>query len=224
MFIETADWVARELAGLELGAASRVADVGSSTLHYRTIEQPHVERQVIAPLRDRGCEVVHVDVKEADGVDIVHDICEPAERAVERIGGQNDLVITIGMLQTVPDLDAAVAGLVALTPPGAALLVESPEVFRKVSDPDDNGWRPDPDALIRTFTDVAGFDVLAAGSVEITEDRQYKRLASRSSKVPIGRSLWLPLPGGSERLRLRVPRLRWRDSVALLRRRSPATE
>ena len=70
-----AAWTRAALAETRaLSAGSRALDIGSSTLHYRTVEQPHIEEQVLAPLRARGVDIVHLDAKEAPGVDVVCDL------------------------------------------------------------------------------------------------------------------------------------------------------
>ena len=74
MHVETAAWTRAALAEIELPPGGRALDVGSSTLHYRTVEQPHIEEQVMAPLRARGVEIVHLDAKPAPGVDVVCDL------------------------------------------------------------------------------------------------------------------------------------------------------
>ena len=67
MHVETAAWTRAALAGIDLPAGSRTLDIGSSTLHFRTVEQPHIEREVLAPLRARGARIVHLDAKPAPG-------------------------------------------------------------------------------------------------------------------------------------------------------------
>jgi hypothetical protein len=56
-------------------------------------------------------------------------------------------------------------------------------------------------------------------SVRIDDDRYYRGLLSRPRRVPVGGRFWCPLPGGSDRLRRRVPRWRWRESCVLARRK-----
>lgn len=220
MYVETAAWIRDRLAAIDLPSGGRVADLGSSTLHYRTVDQPHVDGEVLAPLRDRGLTISHVDIKEDEGVDVVFDVGDAKADPLTAIGSDFDLVLSVGMLQVVPDWRRGVEVLAALTAPGGWLLAESPHVFRRVFDPEDNFWRPSPDDLVAAFREVGDFDVVAAESIRIDTERQYRGLVSRPSWTPFAERIWLPVPGFTERIRYRVPRWRWRDSVVLLRRSS----
>ena len=53
MHVETAAWTRAALERIELPERSRALDIGSSTLHYRTVEQPHIERASWIPVRRR---------------------------------------------------------------------------------------------------------------------------------------------------------------------------
>jgi hypothetical protein len=79
--VETAAWTRAALEAIDLPPGSRALDIGSSTLHYRTVEQPHIDEQVMAPLRARGVEIVYLDAKDAPGVDVVYDLEQAREPA-----------------------------------------------------------------------------------------------------------------------------------------------
>jgi hypothetical protein len=55
---------------------SPLLNLGSSTLQFRTLGQPHIDRYVFAPLRARGCEIIHTDIKCEPGVDLVGDLTD----------------------------------------------------------------------------------------------------------------------------------------------------
>jgi hypothetical protein len=115
MYIENAAWVRSALAGLVLPEGARAIDIGSSTLHYRTIEQPHVDREVLSPLRRRGVEITHLDGKATEGVDVVQDLDAATPELAERLG-TFDLVLWLGLRGYVKqpantlDVVAALAG------------------------------------------------------------------------------------------------------------------
>ncbi|HYJ53336.1 MAG TPA: hypothetical protein VEW04_09190, partial [Allosphingosinicella sp.] len=62
---------------LERGDVSPLLNLGSSTGAFRSSAKPHVEARLFAPLREAGVEVVHCDLKEGEGVDVVGDILDP---------------------------------------------------------------------------------------------------------------------------------------------------
>ena len=217
MYPENAAWIRNALAGIDLEPGSRAVDIGSSTLHYRTVEQPHVEREVMAPLRERGVKIVHLDAKAADGVDVVQDLDEATPELAERIG-TFDLVLCVGVLGYVHEPQRALDVAAALAGEGAWLISSTPESYRRTLDPYDNMWRPSPTELAAEY-ERRGFETQRAESVQIDGSRYYKGLRSRPSWVPVAGRFWLPLPGFTERLRYRIPALHWRESCVLARRR-----
>jgi SAM-dependent methyltransferase len=215
--VETAVWTREALAGLPL-VGDRALDVGSSTLDYRTHEQPHIETEVWAPVRARGVEVVHLDAKSAPGVDVVLDLNAPDDPPPL---GEFALVVVASVLQYLRE-PARVARLAAsVLPPGGWLVAQHPESARRSYDPLDNGLRMTPPELA-TLLERAGFERVRAESVRIDDPRYYRGLVSRPSWTPVrsGR-WWIPLPGVTDQARLRIPRLRWRQSCVLMRRASP---
>jgi hypothetical protein len=137
MYIENAAWVRSALAGLVLSEGARAIDIGSSTLHYRTIEQPHVDREVHSPLRRRGVEITHLDGKATEGVDVVQDLDAATPELAERLG-TFDLVLCIGLLGYVKQPANTLDVVAALAGEGAWLVSTTPESYRRTRDPYDN--------------------------------------------------------------------------------------
>jgi SAM-dependent methyltransferase len=208
--VETAVWTRTALAAIDLPPGSRALDIGSSTLHYRTVEQPHIEEQVLAPLRARGVEIVHLDAKDAPGVDVVYDL-EQASKPV----GEYAVVLLASVLHYLRDPEPAADLAVRSLEPGGHLIVHHPQLARRTNDPVDHGLRLSPDELAWMF-ERRGLERVRAESVRIDDPRYYRGLVSRPSWTRAGR-VWLPLPGVTDRVRLAIPRLRWRQSCAMLR-------
>lgn len=217
MYPENARWVRDALAGIDLKPGARAIDIGSSTLHYRTVEQPHVDREVMAPLRERGVEIVHLDAKEDPGVDVVQDLDAATPELAERLG-TFDLVMCIGLLGYVRQPQNTLNVLTSLAGERAWLVSTTPESYRRTLDPHDNMWRPSPQDLAAEY-ERRGFEAVRADSLRIDGRQYYRGLKSRPSWIPVADRFWFPLPGFSERLRWRVPSLRWRESCVLARRR-----
>ena len=216
MHVETAAWTRAALAGIDLPAGSRALDIGSSTLHFRTAEQPHIEREVLAPLRARGAQIVHLDAKPAPGVDVVCDLGMADARLAARLG-EHALVLVTGVLHHLREpgrtMDLAVRTLAR----GGHLLVLHPETARRSDDPVDHMLRMTPEELAGAF-ERRGLERVCAESVRIDDPRYYRGVLSRPSWIPVRGRWWLPLPGVSEQVRRRVPALRWRQSCVLMRR------
>ena len=216
MHVETAAWTRAALERIDLPEGSRALDIGSSTLHYRTVEQPHIEREVLAPLRARGVEITHLDAKDAPGVDVVCDLDEAGEDLARRLG-EYRLVLVANVLHYLRSPERAAALAAGALAPGGHLVVQHPESARRSFDPVDRRLRMSPGELARTFEGL-GLERVRAESVRIDDPRYYRGLRSRPSWIPVGGRMWLPLPGVTERLRLRGPALRWRQSCVIMRR------
>ena len=215
MHVETAAWTRAALASLDLAAGSRALDIGSSTLRYRTQEQPHVESEVWAPLRARGVHTTHLDAKQAEGVDVVWDLDSDDEPPPL---GRFDLVVVASVLQYLTRPERVVELASGVLERGAWLLAQHPQSARRTYDPVDHGLRLTPGELAELFQ-RGGFERVRADSVRIDDPRYYKGLASRPSWMPVlGGRVWVPLPGFTDRARLRIRRLRWRQSCVLMRR------
>jgi SAM-dependent methyltransferase len=214
--LETARWTREVLQAIELPPGARALDVGSSTLHYRTVEQPHIDAEVIGPLRERGIEITHLDAKQDPGVDVVCDLDRADEGLVSELG-EYELVLFAAVLHYVRDPDHVLDVVVRLVAPDGHLVVHHPETARRTHDPVDNKLRLTPDELADMF-ERRGLERTRADSVRIDDGRYYRGLRSRPSWVPVSGRFWFPLPGFSERLRFFVPALRWRQSCVVMHR------
>jgi len=214
--VETAAWTRAALEEIELAPGSRALDVGSSTLHYRTVEQPHIEEQVMAPLRARGVEIVHLDAKRAPGVDVVCDLGTADAGLAARLGG-HALVLVCAVLQTLRDPGRAADLAVRALQPGGHLVAHHPESARRSFDPVDHMLRMSPDGLAGMF-ECRGLERVRADSVRVDDPRYYRGFVSRPSWIPLRGRVWLPLPGAGEQVRRRIPALRWKQSCVVMRR------
>jgi len=148
--VEEASVIGDLLQGLAAEAISPLVNIGSSTKRFRTAEQPHIEQRIFGPLLARGVKVFHADVKADEGVDLVGDVLQPAFCArIRQL--QPKAILCSNVLEHVVDVDAFAAALEGLAPPGAFLLVSAPCSYPYHLDPIDNGFRPDPKALVATF-------------------------------------------------------------------------
>ena len=136
---------------LGAGAISPLLNVGSSTAVFRTMTKPHIEAELFAPLRARGTEVRHLDLKAAEGVDIIGDILDPELRAALAGEGFRCLLIA-NVLEHVRDRAGVAAACEEIVGPGGLVLATVPESFPYHADPIDTRYRPTPAALAALFT------------------------------------------------------------------------
>ena len=69
MLIEEAQWLRSKLDALDPDRVFPMCNIGSSTEHFRRVEQPYIDKYLFEPARARNLEVVHVDTKAAAGID-----------------------------------------------------------------------------------------------------------------------------------------------------------
>jgi SAM-dependent methyltransferase len=143
VFVDEAQWLERALARLNLPVGSRLLDIGSSTLEFRTVVQPHIERHVFAPLRAQGVAVSHLDARNGVGVDIVTDITTLDGVRAEGF----DAAICTSLLEHVENREHTVHNICRVLAPGGVLLLTVPLRYPLHFDPIDTGFRPTPEEL-----------------------------------------------------------------------------
>lgn len=150
MLIAEAEWIRDRLAELPDDELFPLLNVGSSTRAYRTEEQPHVHREVFAPLEARGGQVWHTDLKPDDGVDLVGDFMDPA--FVERLNelAPRSLMVS-NVLQHVTDPLPFAARLAEVVPTGGLIIASGPRQYPYTADPIDTMLRPDVREMAALF-------------------------------------------------------------------------
>jgi len=148
---QEAAWFERVLRGMAPSELSPMLNVGSSTLEYRTVVCPCIERDLLGPLRERGVRLLHIDLKAHDGVDVVGDIVDQAVRSrIAALGVKS--ILCNNFLEHVENLPQACKALAEICPPGGRLCLSVPHAFPFHPDPIDNGFRPSLTQLQAIFT------------------------------------------------------------------------
>ncbi len=152
MMLCDAEWLQSTFARSPSDDLSPILNLGSSTRHFRQVEQPYIERLVFAPLAARGIRVIHSDLRAAEGVDVAGDIFDDAVFA--RLKAlQPKSVICSHMLEHVVDREKLVDRILAILPPGGLFFVTVPSSYHEHHDPIDTMYRPTPEALAALFAD-----------------------------------------------------------------------
>lgn len=147
MLYEESLWIKNQLAKINLPKNSLALNLGSSTLKFRTIDQPYINKNVVLPLEEAGIKLFHADKKKSSGVDIIVD--------VEKIKliRKYDLVICTSMLEHVKNIKFVAKKIIGLVKKNGYLLVSAPNDFPYHADPIDNGFRPSAKELANLFSD-----------------------------------------------------------------------
>jgi len=184
MRIEEAGWIANQ------SIDGPVLELASATGHFRTVSQPHIDRLIHAPLRARGLEIVHADLKAEPGVDIVGDFTDPVvESQLRAVGAQT--VLCCNLLEHVLDREAMAALCDRLLRPGGLLIVTVPLSVPFHNDPIDTCYRPRPDQIAALFPSYVVEDAEIVKSTTFGQD-----LVRSKTSIPlfIAKSIWRIVP------------------------------
>jgi hypothetical protein len=138
------------LSKYEPSQISPMLNVGSSSEEYRTADCPQIDHYLIRPLQDRGIHVVHCDLKEAPGVDVVGDLSSDSVRqSIAKL--QPRAALCNNLLEHVPDRKVICDSIAELLPVGGYLFVSVPSDYPYHPDPIDTGYRPKPQDIGKLF-------------------------------------------------------------------------
>ena len=208
-------------------AVSPLLNLGSSTLYFREVEKPHIQAELFGPLEAAGIRVFHSDLKQAEGVDLVGDLLDPAVRAALRARGFKSLLCA-NLLEHVRDPAAVAAACEEIVGPGGLILATVPASYPYHADPIDTFYRPAPAALAALFANSEPV------RFELLEGRTYAadmKARGQSLGGEIGRTFraLLVAPFRPKSLRARLSRWRWyarpfQVSIALVRVRETPSQ
>ena len=156
MFEVEAHHLIGRLAELPAAALSPMINIGSGTLCHRSIDNPWIERVLIDGLRGRGIDVVHVDARDGEGIDIKADLFDDSQVATIKAKAPRAVLCT-NVLEHVAELARFCAALGGLVETGGYLIVTVPRSYPYHRDPIDTMFRPTPQeiaALFPNFTPV----------------------------------------------------------------------
>lgn len=202
MFEAEAIWLRDLLRLQDRAALSPLINIGSSTRHFREQEQPWTDRALFTPLKARGVQVLHLDNREGDGIDIRADIL--ADHALPHIKGfAPRAVLCCNILEHVADPAGLARRCIEIVGPGGLIFVTVPYSYPHHRDPIDTMFRPTPEQLAALFRPA----VMLKGEVIDT---------GQSWWTDVGRRPWILL---RPLLRLPFPFIDfpgWKRSVARL--------
>ncbi len=149
MHIEEAIWINTVIKKRSY-QINKLLNIGSSTLEFRTVLQPHIDKYIFKFLKNNGAEAFHLDLKKDSGVDIQCDILD--EDQVSNISKDNyDSLICSNLLEHVDDIPKTCNNLTNFIGKKGLIILTVPYVYPKHNDPIDNLLRPTPKELSNFF-------------------------------------------------------------------------
>jgi SAM-dependent methyltransferase len=164
MFEAEACWLRRALDAFPPERLSPLLNLGSSSATVREALQPWIEAEVFCPLRNRGVDTIHVDMRQLPGVDIQADLTNAADlRRLEAL--RPNALLCTNLLEHVPEPGRLAQHCLDLLPKGGLLFVTVPFSYPYHRDPIDTMYRPGLAELSALFAGARTLDgtILATG-------------------------------------------------------------
>jgi len=164
MFEAEACWLRRALEAFPPERLSPLLNLGSSSAVVRKAIQPWIDAEVFCPLRGRGVETLHVDMRELPGVDVRADLTDASD--VERLSAlRPNALLCCNLLEHVLEPKQLARHCLDLLPRGGLVFVTVPFSYPYHRDPIDTLYRPSPAELSELFGSARMLDgtVLGAG-------------------------------------------------------------
>lgn len=152
MLLEESIWFKERLSNIINAAASPVLNIGSSTKHFRSVIQSHIDRNIFSVLEQHGLKVIHLDQKNAEGVDVVGNFSDAAFlQKVKALQCKAIFCNNLLMHLEKQDRDNLVQVMDHLLPSGGFIYLSTSQTFPYTPDPYDSYYRPNPDELYSLF-------------------------------------------------------------------------
>jgi SAM-dependent methyltransferase len=158
MFYEEAKKIGAVLEAYNEDELNPILEIGSSTSDFRKFVKPHIHEYIHSNIIDRNIKIIYSDLKEDSGNtnvedQIIGDIFD--EKVFQKmLSTKPKCILLCNILEHVKDVDAVCKKVLEILQPGSLIICTVPYSFPYHPDPIDNLFRPSPEDLIKTFTDV----------------------------------------------------------------------
>jgi hypothetical protein len=164
MFREEAKWLANMIYSLNPNSVFPMLNIGSSNKKFREQEQPWIDELLFKPARTKGYSVIHTDIKNDIGVDIVGDLC--SLDFLKKLSEMNiQSVICSNLLEHINNREEISKIISSIVPKNGYLFVTVPYKYPYHCDPIDTMFRPNIQELSSLFPDfkIVNGEILPGG-------------------------------------------------------------
>jgi hypothetical protein len=174
MFEAEASWLCNAMDGFAADRLSPLLNLGSGSAAVREAVQPWTEHRLFRPLRERGIDVVHVDMRAGPGVDVQADLTDPDD-VLWLSGLRPKALLCCNLLEHVVEPARLAQHCLALVAGGGLVFVTVPFSYPYHRDPIDTMYRPCLDELIKLFTGARLVDSAILGTGKSYRDEVRRR-------------------------------------------------
>lgn len=127
-----------------------VLNIGSSTKEFTEITQPYIKTNLLDEFIKKNCVIKNIDIKHAEGVDLVGDVTDPT--FVAQLKELNaSIIICSNLLEHLSERTKFCNALTEIMNPSTKLIVSVPYSFPYHEDPIDTMYRPNLNELQNAF-------------------------------------------------------------------------
>ncbi|MGA9381212.1 MAG: hypothetical protein WBV73_20835 [Phormidium sp.] len=153
MLREEASWLANIIYSLEPDHVFPLLNIGSENQDFREKEQPWIDDLLFKPARKKGYSIIHTDIKNDVGIDLVGDLYNPL--FLEKISQMNiKSVLCSNLLEHITNKEEICKIISSIIPDGGYLFLTVPYQYPYHRDPIDTMFRPDIEELSNLFPDL----------------------------------------------------------------------
>jgi hypothetical protein len=166
-------WLRQTLDGFAAERLSPLLNLGCGDAARRKTPQPWIEDQLFAPLRTRGIDIVHVDMRPGPQVDVQADLTDPADVQCLR-ALQPRALLCCNLLEHVLEPERLARHCLAMLAAGGLVFVTVPFSYPYHGDPIDTMFRPAPQDLTALFAEARLIDgtIIGTGRAYLDDLRQ----------------------------------------------------
>jgi hypothetical protein len=171
MWKQEAEWVNRCITQLTFDKDFiSCLNIGSSDRLYREVSKPFINELIFRPLSEKAS-ILHVDIKNSDGVDVVGDFADPTftERLSET---KYDLILCNNLVTHVRNRELIFKLIENCIQRSGYLLFSAPQVYPYCADPYDAKYRP---SLSQILGALPNYSLVSCETI-ISEESHFTRI------------------------------------------------
>jgi len=180
MKIEESIWIANNILKLAK-PGQKLLNIGSSTGRFRNQIQPHITKNIFKPIEKNGIAVIHTDIQNSAGVDLVGDLLdEEFVKVLER--EQFDFILCSNLLEHLEEIEPICRIIERILKKNGYAIITVPYNYPYHLDPIDNMFRPTVKELAENFSTLKNLngEILEAKSynskLNTTENNYFQKL------------------------------------------------
>lgn len=183
MLIEESIWIGEKIKELSLLNPFPILNIGSSTKEYRTNRQSHIQKNIFNLIPNEAKNVIHLDMKSADGVDLVGDLYDSVFLdEIKKYKVKCILFNNVLMYIDQEQRKKLCKVLYEILEKDGYLIVTNSFIFPPAPDPVESYYRPNPTKLYEDL--FQNFELKEAKEIT-TGYNFYQQLKDKPRLIPI---------------------------------------